>query len=215
MREKYLHYHPSSTAGRVSPGRWLKSYRQICVMSGGLAFMIMGPVVRGTHASCSISTTVSTHLLKRSYKIDRSARLLSSRIAQHETSYPSILDLVISDLTRGGDAGESSHPPFGHVNNNNNYQNHQHDYKGVNSSYGQSNVLEANEGMIPSQVPQQQQEAYERRPYPDGSAEYPGGYNSNEQIYHGQRESVEDRLAAWRSHQQVCLHDNSLRPFYI
>ena len=202
-------YYLSSTVGKDSPGRWLKSYRQISVMYGGLAFMLMGPV-HVARASSSISTTISSHLLKRSCKVDQADNLVSarmlSRITHHKT-HPSVMDVLVSNLLRGGDGGESSHSPLGH-DNNNNYQD-QHNYNAVNgniNSYGQSSALEANKGMIPPSQVSQQEQAYEQ-PYADESGVYPGGYNSNEQLYHGQRESVEDRLAAWRSQQQVCLYD--------
>ena len=202
-------YYLSSTVGKDSPGRWLKSYRQISVMYGGLAFMLMGPV-HVARASSSISTTISSHLLKRSCKVDQADNLVSARMLSritHPKTHPSVMDVLVSNLLRGGDGGESSHSPLGH-DNNNNYQD-QHNYNAVNgniNSYGQSSALEANKGMIPPSQVSQQEQAYEQ-PYADESGVYPGGYNSNEQLYHGQRESVEDRLAAWRSQQQVCLYD--------
>lgn len=106
----------------------------------------------------------------------------------------SVIDAVVSELFRGG--GDDQGPNY-----DNNYLN-QDNYNGMNAgmnSDGPINAPNINQGP-PSQIPQQ---TYQQ-PYEGGEGEFIGGYNSDVNFYQEHKESVEDRLAAWRLQQQVC-----------
>ena len=103
------------------------------------------------------------------------------------------IGLSVSDSLRGGSDDQSSYYGTNYVN--------QGDYNGVNpNSAIPSSIPNTNQvGNMSSQIPQQ---TYQQQ-YVDGEGEYNGGYKPDEQFYQGHRESVEDRLAAWRLQQQV------------
>jgi len=119
-----------------------------------------------------------------------SSQLLSTRrsnslhLSRIKDTRESILDTVVGDLFRGG----SDQPP-GY---NTNYIN-QGNYNGINTDINLEGQVDpdGDQGMAPQMFQ-----------HPVGQGEFTGGYN-DEQLYPGQRESVEDRLAAWRLQQQV------------
>jgi hypothetical protein len=113
-----------------------------------------------------------------------------SRIRQN----PSLLVTVVGDLFRGGDDGSSSTP-----NHDNQYAN-QGNYNDSMSSGTQSSENNFNQGIPPSQM---QQQVYQQ-PYAEDGDFSNGMYHNPDESFYGQRESVEDRLAAWRLQQQVC-----------
>ncbi|KAL3804957.1 hypothetical protein ACHAWO_005473 [Cyclotella atomus] len=111
-----------------------------------------------------------------------------SRIKQN----PSLLATVVGDLFRGGDDGSSSTP--NHIKQ---YPN-QGNYNDSMSSGTQSSENNFNQGIPPSQM---QQQVYQQ-PYAEDGDFSNGMYHNPDESFYGQRESVEDRLAAWRLQQQ-------------
>jgi hypothetical protein len=100
----------------------------------------------------------------------------NGKIRPRSQRYASVLDAVVSDLYRGG--GDQS----------SNYNNN------INANVGANGPVNGNEVPAMDQVPPR---------VPPTNQQF-GDYTDNEPIYDGYRESVEDRLAAWRLQQQVC-----------
>lgn len=103
----------------------------------------------------------------------------------------SVLDVIMSDGYRGGDQSSGYD---NHLTNQSSYS--MNTNMNPNGSASQQTV---DQGISSSQM----QHPNYQQSFAQGEGEFAGGYNPNEQVY-GQRESMEDRLAAWRLQQQVC-----------
>ena len=100
---------------------------------------------------------------------------------------------TVSNSLRGGSDDHSSY--YG-----NNYAQQGNYNSATSSSATPSGISSTNQVDLSSQIPQQP--SYQQ-PYADREGEFIEGYSPDQQFYQGQRESVEDRLAAWRLQQQV------------
>eukprot|EP00804_Cyclotella_cryptica_P013142 CCRYP_019640-RA/>CCRYP_019640-RA protein AED:0.04 eAED:0.04 QI:307/1/1/1/1/1/2/580/344 len=146
------------------------------------------------------TTSITSHIMNPPSRtgrenIDPSRGSICSTI-QHRRR--SVLDAVVSDLFRGGDDRSSNY--------NNNYAG-QGNFHGMSNNIDTGNEAGGNDApnmnpVTPSQIPHPPFQ----QPFATGNGEFMGGYNANEPIYDGYRESVEDRLAAWRLQQQQ-LHE--------
>lgn len=134
-----------------------------------------------------------------------------SKIRQkHEHPSHLLVEAIVGDLFRGG--ADGSTPYY----NSNQYTN-RGDYNDMGSA--QSSGRNLDQGVSPSRILQEQQQQYTNQEqqleqqqhtyqqpfYGTGEGDFSNGIYNPDEPFYGQRESVEDRLAAWRLQQQVCL----------
>lgn len=142
-----------------------------------------------------------------------------SKIRQKHEHPSHLLAAVVGDLFRGG--ADGSTPDY----NSNQYAN-RGDYNDMNSGSAQTSGQNLDQGVPPSQILQQQQQftnqgqqleqqqhTYQQPFYATGEGDFSNGIYNPDEPFYGQRESVEDRLAAWRLQQQVCLAISCLHMF--